>query len=159
MATEVVAREVCKGREDCGGCGGCEGCEGSEVKGSTSDVSTLSIHREFGIVLPIRACSLRNGTVSWITIGIRDPQMANLPLCPSSCDCNCILGCISDSSLRSRMYCRRQRMKRRMNPVRTATEAITSAAMTAGWSDSPPVSWPRDISAGFSSELGKLDTA
>ena len=34
------------------------------MKGSTSGVSTLLIRRELGMALPIRACSLRNGTVS-----------------------------------------------------------------------------------------------
>jgi len=34
------------------------------MKGSTNGVSTLLIRRELGITLPIRACSLRNGTAS-----------------------------------------------------------------------------------------------
>jgi len=48
-----------------------------------------------------------------------------------------------------------------MNPERTATEAIVSAAITAGLSDSSLESWStrRDREAIFSSELVKLNVA
>ena len=122
----ALIRKVC---EDCEGCKGRGGCGDSEVKGSTSDVSILfdsrGVQRSFtypDVFVEKWGCEM------WITIGKCDFQLPDLPFCESSCDCSGTPGL----SLRSRIYCRRQRKKRRMNPVRTATEAMASAAMTAG---------------------------
>lgn len=109
------------------------------------------------MALPICASSLRNGTTihelqgRWNTDRITD-----LPLCPSSGDCNSTLACTSDPSLFSRRYCRRQKTKRRTNPPRTATEAITSAAITAGRSGPLLGSSARDVKAESLSALAQL---
>jgi hypothetical protein len=71
-----------------------------------------------------------------ITNDKQNYQAVNLPLRVSFCVCNCDLRRVSDFFVRSRMYCRRQRMKRRMNPASTTAEATANPAITAGWNGS-----------------------